>query len=220
MKKFSSLLVFPLTIFISFAQNISLNNKGLFINDVSISESWQLSVCKSVLGEPERTHKKAYIYSYDNKGIEVFEGSVKKKATGKLSEIQFHFSVSDTSAYAPKGLFSGKFTINEVTVSKATSYNELLPLLKDWEKTKTYSLHNFKYVSSFIYIYFRFNDAETELKKISIGIINKLPHALASPRVCAILRHPADLIFIKRVDSQRLHDSSSRHAGPESSESR
>jgi hypothetical protein len=151
--------------------SIAVKKGKITINGVAILPSWGLDLCKKALGEPDRS-RDGYnkTHTYDTKCVVLFEKVSNKVATGTVSEIQAHYSVPSANDVTPKGDgYSGKLTVDKLKVTSSLTATEMKAKLKNWKVTDSYLEHSYRMASSGIYIYFQFNEAETQLVKVSIG---------------------------------------------------
>jgi hypothetical protein len=150
--------------------SIVIKNGKFSINGVAITPNWSLSDCKKALGEPERV-RDGYnkTHTYDKKSIVLFEKVSNKVPSGTVSEIQAHYSVPDPNNVTPNGNFTGKITIDKLKLNSSVSAVEMKAKLKKWKVTDSYIEHSYRMASKGLYIYFQYNDNETQLLKISIG---------------------------------------------------
>ncbi|MGG9962964.1 hypothetical protein [Ferruginibacter sp. SUN106] len=177
MKQLLSTILFLFTVTAIFAQpaadKISVIIKaGKFtINKAVISEGWRKDVASVTLGMAERK-RPGYntTYTYDNLGIVLFEKNDDKLPSGILSEVQFYISAGDTNAVSPKGFFAGKMEVEKVKISSNLDWKTLREKLKDYTSSESYMEHNFRLAYKGIYIYFKYNNEETVLQKMSIGV--------------------------------------------------
>lgn len=152
------------------AQTVAINKKGFFIDKKNVLPGWLLSTCQSALGTGSRDREGYnYTHTYDNKGVVLFESLSNKVRSGNVNEVQFHYNVPEPNEVTPKGTFTGSITVEKLKASKYTTYEDVKKALKKWTLGDSYMEHNYRYNNDKVYIYFQFNDAETELQKISVG---------------------------------------------------
>lgn len=159
-------------------QNISVTaniKKGKFLfNGINISNEWKSAPLISKLGSSYRlTDKYNKVYTFDNLGIVVFESKKDEVGTGNISEIQFHYKVTEDNNVVPQGTFSGKLQIEGLKASINVSYTTVKAKLKNYKISDSYMEHSYRLSYGGIYFYFRFNDTDTELYKVSIGKDNR-----------------------------------------------
>jgi len=170
MKKFSALLVLLLAGICVSAQTISFGKKGLLINDMHISEKWQLSEFISALGKPERSTSSGYdkIHIYD-KGIVLF--SINNNNPGEsVTELRVYFNLplAEDRINVQK-TFSGKATFNKIKLSKSFTTDKMLKSLKgkDWVGGVGLgyvpNYYNYNYTTGLMKVFFQFNESDTEL---------------------------------------------------------
>lgn len=178
MKKISKflLLVFILSVSFAFekdapALKTKIKNGVLQIGKLKLSKEWQLVDLQKELGKSER-EREGYnkTYSYDSKGIALFN----PKNSTLVSEIQFFFATpAEINEVTPKGIYTGEFKIDKMKVSAKLTPVEIKKGLKKWADSDSYMEHSFRKELKGIYMYFKFNDSETALEKLSIGLVKK-----------------------------------------------
>jgi hypothetical protein len=152
--------------------DVSIKKGKFIINKVKILPSWSLATCKQALGAPDRSTDGYNItHTYDDLAVVLFEPKMKEQGSGKVSEIQFYFTLpAEPAGNAPKnGLYRGKMKIGGLTVTANMTPSQMRKGLKGWKETDSYSEHNFRMSQKGLYVYFLFNDAETKLIKCSVG---------------------------------------------------
>lgn len=178
MKQLLSAILFLFTTTTLFAQqpaadkiSVTIKDGKFTIDKAVISDGWRKDVASVVLGIPERK-RPGYntTYTYDNFGIVLFEKNDDKLPSGTLSEVQFYISAGDTNAVTPRGFYAGKIQVEKVKISSNLDWKTLREKLKDYTPSESYMPHNFRLAYKGIYIYFKYNDAETILQKMSIGV--------------------------------------------------
>jgi len=179
MKQFLALTLFVLSAASidaqSAAQKISVKIAAgkFFINNTEVTKGWKQDAASVALGGNDR-RRAGYntTHSYDDFGIVLFERNTDDKLpSGILSEVQFYMAPMDTAnnKVMPKGLFVGKLQIEDLKLTSAITATQLQAKLKDYVPTDSYMEHNFRLVYKGLYIYFFFNNEETQLLKISVG---------------------------------------------------
>jgi hypothetical protein len=133
-----------------------------------------MSDFKNTLGEADRTidFTESKTHTYDNKGIIFWEKIQDKKPSGKVTEVQINYVLSDMGQKTPSGTFSGSLSIEKIIVNKAISVADLKNALKKWTGGAADNIvqkHIFRYSNGTVYIWFQFNNEETELQWLSIG---------------------------------------------------
>ena len=108
-------------------------------------------------------------YTYDNMGVVLFESLVEKAPSGKISEVQVHFSMPETNNVVPKNGFTGKIAIENLRVTSSTSIATIKEKLKDYNDTESYMEHSYRLAKDGLYIYFMYDKTDTQLVKVSIG---------------------------------------------------
>lgn len=172
MKKllFISACIFVCFGFVGNNTSIKVKKGTLTINSKKFPFPWTVAELKNSLGEPTRT-RDGYnkTHTYDDMGIVLFEPMSNKVPSGNISELQVYFSTPDPSEVTPKGLYSQVAQVDKLKVTADLTSAKMLSTLKKWVKTDSYMEHSYRMASSGMYIYFQFNDAETQLIKMSIG---------------------------------------------------
>ncbi|MDQ3111912.1 MAG: hypothetical protein M3R17_18655 [Bacteroidota bacterium] len=152
--------------------NVTVKKGKFTINSVKMIPVWQLAACEKALG-PEDRSKDGYniTHTYDDLSVVLFEPKVGEKGSGTISEIQFYITLpSDPASLAPTRAYKGKMKIGNLTVSAEMTPAQMRKGLKGWKETESYTDHNFRMAQNGLYVYFLFNDAETKLIKVSIGL--------------------------------------------------
>jgi hypothetical protein len=177
MKQLLSAIFFLFATALLFAQpaadKISVTIKaGKFtIDKAVITDGWRKDVASVALGVPERKRPGFNTtHTYDNFGIVLFERNEDKLPSGILSEVQFYMAAGDTNAVSPKGFFTGKMQVEKVKISGNLDWKTLKEKLKVYTLSESFMPHSFRLAYKGIYIYFKYNDAETVLQKMSIGV--------------------------------------------------
>lgn len=154
------------------AQQIIISKKGFLIDEVNIHPYWRFSDLKEKLGNSFRdfTGLVNLTHVYDSIGIVIYEHYENNKApSGQINEVQVYWQLSDKDETKPKEVFTGDITFNKLKLNRSVSYKSLRKNMKGWRKVDTYSAHTYRYSNGFIYLFFSFNESETELQRISIG---------------------------------------------------
>lgn len=151
--------------------SLSVKKGTITINGVKFTPGWDLSTATMALGVPDRS-RDGYnkTHTYDTKGIVLFEKMSDKTPSGKVSEIQYYVSMApEPNNVTPKGYCTTPIKIDKLSVTSNLSATEMMKKLKGWTKTDSYMEHNYRMASKGLYVYFLFNDSETQLIKISVG---------------------------------------------------
>jgi hypothetical protein len=146
--------------------------KGTFsIDKKAVNVDWALSNFKAALGEPDRaggTYNKVHVY--DKKCISVFEGYNNTEPSGIVKEMKIFYKVVDEGEYVPTGDgFTGTIKVDKLLLTKDLTPDVMKTKLKKWKETDSFMDHCFRMSDGRLYIYFQFNESETELVKVSIG---------------------------------------------------
>lgn len=171
-----TLFIFPAIQFI-YAQkdpgDISVSVKAGAVNlgkKNNIADDWSVKDGLSYLGSgvrPRDGYNKTH--TYDNMGVVLFESMVDKKPSGKISEMQIHFSIPQSNDVTPKSGFTGKFTIEKLAITSSTSLATLKKKLKGYTETDSYIEHSHRLAKSGVYFYFQYDNTDTQLVKVSFG---------------------------------------------------
>ncbi|HEY1039658.1 MAG TPA: hypothetical protein VGF30_09655 [Bacteroidia bacterium] len=132
---------------------------------------WQLDELINAIGTDYRK-RDGYntTYTYDEKGIVLFN----PKDTKIVSEVQFYFTKpAETNNVMSTGLFTGEMKVDKLKVRADLTSAEMKKKLKKWADSDSYMEHNYRKELNGVYIYFLFNDAETTLIKMSVGVAKK-----------------------------------------------
>jgi len=178
MKKYFllALLIFPAVQFI-YAQkdpgDVSVSVKSGAVNlgkKNNVADDWNIQDGLNYFGSGARA-RDGYnkTHTYDNMGIVLFESMVDKKPSGKISEMQIHFSIPEPNEVTPKNGFIGKFTIEKVTITASTSLADLKKKLKGYTETDSFIEHSHRLAKSGVYFYFQYDSSDTRLLKVSFG---------------------------------------------------
>ena len=155
--------------------SIIIKKGTITVSGNKITPGWELSNFKIGLGDSDRT-RDGYnkTHTYDNLGIVLFEPMVDKKPGGIISEFQIFFSVPEKNDVTPTGdCYKGSIKIDKFVVTKDLSSSVMLAKLKGWKKTESYTVHSYRMAKGELYIYFLFNNEETNLQKVSVGVKKK-----------------------------------------------
>lgn len=149
---------------------VTIKDGKFLINKTAVSAGWRQDEVSMDLGINDRRRSGANVtHTYDNYGIVLFEKSLNNVASGILAEIQFFIAAGDSNAVTPKSFFVGKMKIEKLKISSNLSWNEVKEQLKAYKQTESYIEHSYRLAYNGIYIYFQFNQTETQLLKISVG---------------------------------------------------
>ena len=177
MKHLLLLLLLPVTLVFtgSFypandAIKLQVKKGKIKVNDIVISD-WKLASALQALGQPERP-RDGYnkTHTYDNKGIVLFEPMENGQPSGRFSEAQFYFFVSEPNNVTPKGTYTGSIKVDKLVVTSALTPAVMRAKLKKWTESESYMEHIYRMASNGVYIYFKFSSDERTLEKISVGI--------------------------------------------------
>ena|SRR5687767_3893859 len=152
------------------AVNIEIKKGGMQINTVWITPEWKLPAFASALGKESRSKDGVNeTYTYDIKGIVLFEPIENTMLTGKVSEMQVYYTAADTFDTSPKGFFKGSIKVDKLNVDATLTPDLMRKKLSDWKESAAYMDHTYRMSSKGIYIYFQFSQDEKSLVKLSIG---------------------------------------------------
>src|SRR6478736_2900338 len=170
------LLIFPAVQFLSAqmdAGDVYVLIKSGEINfgkNNNIADDWKVQDGLDYLGSGARA-REGYnkTYTYDNMGVVLFESLVEKVPSGKISEIQVHFSIPETNDVVPKNGFTGKLAIENLRITSSTPLATIKEKLKGYAETESYMEHSHRLAKDGLYIYFQYDKTDTQLVKVSIG---------------------------------------------------
>lgn len=150
---------------------IGIDKGELIINKKCFGSSWMLDDFVRCMGEAQKK-KDGYnrTHTYDNMGIILYEKKKDTVFTGKISEVQIYFDPShEKNERTPVSGYTGSVKVENLKAQKKLTPSAMKQSLSGWVETESFSPHNYRMVKSNMYIYFKFNPAETELQKMSIG---------------------------------------------------
>lgn len=150
---------------------IGIDKGELIINKKCFGSSWMLHDFERCMGEaPKKKDGYNRTHTYDNMGIILYEKKKDTVLTGKISEVQIYFDPShDRNERTPESAYSGFVKVENLKAQKNLTSASMKQSLPGWIETESFSPHNYRMVKGSMYIYFKFNDQETELQKMSIG---------------------------------------------------
>ncbi len=171
-----ALLIFPAVQFLSAQMNaadvyvliksgeVNLGKKN------NVADDWNVQDGVNYLGSGARA-REGYnkTYTYDNMGIVLFESMTEKVPSGKISEVQVHFSIPEKNDVVPKNGFTGKLAIENLRVTSTTSLATIKEKLKGYKDTDSYMEHSYRLAKDGLYIYFQYDKTDTQLVKVSVG---------------------------------------------------
>jgi len=136
----------------------------------NVADDWNVQDGISYLGDGARV-RDGYnkTHTYDNMGVVLFESMVDKKASGKISEVQIHFSIPEPNDVVPKNGFTGKLAIENLRVTSSTSIDTIKEKLDGYAETESYLEHSHRLAKDGLYIYFQYDKTDTQLIKVSVG---------------------------------------------------
>lgn len=154
-----------------FAQpSVSVKKGKVSVNGVTVTPGWQLKPLLDKLGAGYRLYD-GYnrVYTYDAYGLAFFEKQGDNGAgSNELLEIQVFFAPIEGNI-PPKYTFAGTATVENVKLGANLAAQNLLPQLKKYKQTESYTEHNYRLAYKGVYVYFLFNDSEQGLVKVSVG---------------------------------------------------
>ena len=143
---------------------ISLGKKN------NIADDWNVQDGISYLGGDVRVRGGFNkTRTYDNIGVVLFESMVDSIPTGKISEIQIHFSIPAPNNVTPKTGFTGTLKIEKFTITSSSSFETLKSELEGYAETESYLEHSHRLAKDGLYIYFQYDKTDTQLIKVSVG---------------------------------------------------
>ena len=136
----------------------------------NIADDWKIQDGLDYLGSGARA-RDGYnkTYTYDNMGVVLFESLVEKIPSGKISEVQVHFSMPEANNVVPKNGFTGKLAIENLRITSTTSLATIKEKLKGYKDTDSYMEHSYRLAKDGLYIYFMYDKTDTQLVKVSVG---------------------------------------------------
>jgi hypothetical protein len=136
----------------------------------NVADDWSVQDGVSYLGTGARV-RDGYnkTHTYDNMGVVLFESMVDKKASGKIAEMQVHFSIPEPNDVTPNTGFSGTLKIEKLTITSSTTLATLKSKLKGYTETESYLEHSHRLAKNGVYFYFQFDKTDTQLLKVSFG---------------------------------------------------
>lgn len=136
----------------------------------NVADDWNVQDGISYLGDGARV-RDGYnkTHTYDNMGVVLFESMVDSKPSGKISEMQIHFSIPEPNNVTPKTGFTGTLKIEKLTITSSTSLETLKSKLKDYTETESYLEHSHRLAKDGVYFYFQYDKTDTQLIKVSVG---------------------------------------------------
>jgi len=136
----------------------------------NVADDWSVQDGVNYLGDGARVRDGFNkTHTYDNMGVVLFEGMVDKKASGKISEMQIHFSIPEPNDVTPKTGFTGTLKIEKLTITSSTSLETLKSKLKGYTESESYLEHSHRLAKDGVYFYFQFDKTDTRLVKVSFG---------------------------------------------------
>jgi len=153
--------------------NFKLTKLTFSINKEAIVTGWPLESFTSAIGAGART-REGYnrTHSYDDLGIVLFEPNGKEGYSGQVSEVQLYFQPMERKEVTPKGLFTGSFTVDRLSVNAQTTLAMIREALKGFDETKGYEDTIVRMARGDYYLYFHFKEDGT-LGKMSLGPVKK-----------------------------------------------
>lgn len=156
---------------------IGVSKGVLKINNAKLKDApWSLSLVTGSIGTAERI-KDGYntTHTYDKAGIVLFEPTADERRSGRVAEVQIYFWNHNENERSPNESTKVAVTLDKL---KVTPDNELTlakvrKKLKGWEESDSYMDHVYRFERKGIYVYVKFNDAETKIVKLSIGPAKK-----------------------------------------------
>ncbi|HMK17575.1 MAG TPA: hypothetical protein VK492_05250 [Chitinophagaceae bacterium] len=171
-----ALLIFPAVQFLSAQMDagdvyvLITNGEVNLGKKNNIADDWKIQDGLDYLGNNARA-REGYnkTYTYDNIGVVLFESLVEKVPSGKISEVQVHFSMPEANNVVPKNGFTGKLAIENLRITSTTSIATIKEKLKGYKDTESYMEHSYRLTKDGLYIYFMYDKTDTQLLKVSVG---------------------------------------------------
>jgi len=178
MKKYLAIVLLLFIAFQSFAQkdpedvNVTIRSGEINLGKKNnIADNWNVQDGIAYLGKDERV-RDGYnkTHTYDKMGLVLFESMVDKKPSGKISELQVHFSLpEEPNEVAPKAGFTGTLKIEKLTITSYLTFETVKSELNDYAETEAYIEHSHRLAKDGLYIYFQYDKTDTKLVKVSVG---------------------------------------------------
>jgi len=151
--------------------NVTVKNGEISLGkNKNIADDWNVQDGLSYLGEGARVRGGFNkTRTYDNMGVVIFEGMVDSMPTGKISEMQIHFSIPEPNNVTPKTGFTGTLEIEKLTINSSTSFETLKNKLEGYKETESYLEHSHRLAKDGLYIYFQYDKTDNQLIKVSFG---------------------------------------------------
>lgn len=170
---FLSLLIFASNLalcantkYVEEAINVDLSDGIITVNGKELERPITIDQYESALGAADKVFKLANtIHTYHTKGIILYQTPNKEEV---LAFTMF-FGKEDFK-FMPKKLFSGKLTINEVSISSEMKEAEFAELLPQYEFEEKYGYKRGEYMG--MYVYVNYDRKRGTLKSINIGYNN------------------------------------------------
>lgn len=136
----------------------------------NVADDWSVQDGLSYFGSDVRS-RDGYnkTHTYDTKGVVLFEKIIDSVPSGKISEMQIHFSIPEPNNVTPKSGFTGKLAIENLRVTSSTSLAIIKEKLTGYTETESYIEHSHRLAKDGLYIYFQYDKTDTQLIKVSVG---------------------------------------------------
>ena len=152
--------------------NVTVKNGEISLGkkNNNVADDWNIQDGITYFGSDVRA-RDGYnkTHTYDTKGMVLFESMVDSKPSGKMSEMQIHFSIPEPNNVTPKTGFTGILKIEKLTITSSTTLATLKGKLKGYNETESYLEHSYRLAKNGVYFYFQFDKSETQLVKVSFG---------------------------------------------------
>lgn len=150
--------------------SVKVKNGKFSINSVNVSQTWKSASLLNSLGPTYKVFIGANkVYTYSDLGIVVFESKDKEEGSGYISEIQFYLQLPEANSVTPTSPYTGNITIEKLAVINVLSWEQVKDKLKKYRHTQSVLSNNYRLAYKGLYMYFQFNETETQLIKLSIG---------------------------------------------------
>ncbi|MEP6674641.1 MAG: hypothetical protein ABJA78_05785 [Ferruginibacter sp.] len=176
MKQMLSIIIFFCNVTAVSAQYASAKpmvivKEGNFsINNITVSDQWPFDPLKELFHSAGR-HKGGLNvrHIYDSLGIVLLEERNDTTPSGTISEAHIYFQLKKDNDVTPSHVFTGSFKVENMEVSSKLSKADISSQLKDYTEAPHYIPHTFRFSYKGIYLYFHFNNTDTQVTEVSIG---------------------------------------------------
>ena len=145
------------------AQTVEVKSDCLFVNSKKLTNSTTSRELQDILGKPDRTFSKVYtIWTYDDRGLRIY------LSPKTLLVHSFEFDlVKDELDFSPKKIFHGVFTINNHSIAKTTS-TEDLSKIKDIDFHHS-ALDLYTATTAYLTLTFEISDDNHQIQNVALS---------------------------------------------------